>query len=103
MVIVQGNTYRLPIRVKINGNVITDKDVKIVEFTFGCSKKKYPQEVTFEDDCFIVPMSQKDTLSLPTKKPSRYQVRVMFKDDSVKGTDPKEFVVTPSESKEVLG
>jgi hypothetical protein len=102
MIIIQGNTYKLPIRLKINGEEITDKDVKKIEFMFGDIQKIYPKDVTFNDSYFIVSLSQTDTFSLPTKRIPKYQARVLFNDDSVKGTNPIEFVVIQSESKEVL-
>lgn len=103
MVIIQGNTYRYPIQLKMGGKYITDKDVKKIEFSFGDIKKFYPsKDVTFDGSCFIVSLLQNDTFSLPTMKICKYQARVLFNDDSVKSTTPKEFAVVETESKEVL-
>ena len=102
MVFIQGNTYKLPVLLKIDGKIIVDKDVKTIEFTFDDVKKLYPQEVTFDGQHFIVPLSQSDTFSFSVKGFPKYQARVMFNDNSVKGTDPIEFTVVASESKEVL-
>ena len=102
MIIIQGNTYRFPIKLKINGKYITDKDVKQIEFSFDNIQKYYPKDVTFNGEYFIVPLSQKDTFSFSTKKSLNYQARVLFNDDSVKGTNPSEFVTIRSESREVL-
>lgn len=102
MVIIQGNTYKLPVLLKIGGKFITDKDVKKIEFMFDDIQKVYPKDVTFDGSYFIVPLSQEDTFSLPTKRIPKYQARVLFNDNTVKGTNPAEFTVVQSESKEVL-
>lgn len=102
MTFVQGNTYRLPILLKINGEIITDKDVKKVEFIFDDVKKYYPQDVTFDGQHFICNLSQKDTFSFATIGFPKYQARVLFNDDVVKGTNSIEFEVVGAQSKEVL-
>ena len=102
MTIIQGNTYNLPILLKIDGNQITDKDVKQIEFSFDDVRKYYPKDVEFNGSYFIVPLTQVDTFSLPTKRFPKYQARVLFNDNQCKGTNPTEFTVVPSESKEVL-
>jgi hypothetical protein len=86
----------------MGGNIITNNDIKTIEFSFGDVRKYYPKDVTFDNSYFIVSLSQKDTFSLSTRKVCNYQARVLFNDGSVKGTTPTEFSVIASESKEVL-
>ena len=102
MIIIQGNTYRFPIRLTMGGKEVLDNDVKKIEFMFDDVQKVYPKDVTFDGTYFIVSLSQADTFSFPTKRICKYQARVLFNDDSVKGTEPTEFTVVQSESKEVL-
>lgn len=102
MIIYQGNTYKLPFKLKINGQPVVADDVKMVEFAFGEVIKTYPEHATFDNETFTVPLTQEDTFSLPSKEKLYYQARVFFNDESVKGTTPKEFKVQPSVSKAVL-
>lgn len=102
MIIYQGNTYNLPIALKIGDKAVTDKDVKKVEFMFGDVKKVYPGEATFNSDNFIVPLTQEETFSFLPQVIYKYHARILFNDGSVKGTDPVEFTVIESNSKEVL-
>jgi hypothetical protein len=81
---------------------VTDKDVKKVEFMFGDIKKVYPDDVTFNGDNFIVPLTQEETFSFLPQLIYKYQARILFNDSSVKRTDQTEFTVVESQSKEVL-
>lgn len=102
MIIYQGNTYNLPIVLKMSDKVITDKDVKKVEFIFGKVIKTYPENVTFNGENFIVSLSQEETFSFIPQVVYKYHARVLFNDNSVKSTEPTEFTVIESQSKEVL-
>lgn len=102
MIIYQGNTYNLPIKLKFGGKTVVADDVKKVEFAFGGIIKTYPEQATFNDEVFTVPLTQEDTFSFDEKEKQYYQVRVYFNDGSVKGSTPKVFEVQPSVSKAVL-
>lgn len=102
MIIYQGNTYKLPISLKIGDKTITDNDVKMVEFSFGNINKKYPDNVEFEDGSFIVSLSQEETFSFLPMAIYNFQARILFNDGSVKRTEPAEFTIVASQSKEVL-
>lgn len=102
MIIYQGNTYKLPFELKIKGQPIVADDVKMVEFAFGGVIKTYPEQATYKDGVFTVPLTQEETFSFDDKEKQKYQVRVYFNDGSVKGTTPKAFDVQPSVSKAVL-
>ena len=106
MVIYQGSTYKLPIKILIGGKVITDKDVKGVEFAFGevkkpCVIKTYPEQATFDGDKFLCPLTQEDTFLLDPKK-TKFQIRVKFNDGSVKPTGAQAVTVVDAISNEVL-
>lgn len=103
MNIYQGNTYKLPIKLSMSGKTIIADDVKKVEFAFGDVIKTYPEDATFENDTFFVPLTQEDTFSLdPKGKALQYQVRVLFQNDSVKCTGQKPMSVMAAISKDVL-
>lgn len=102
MKIYQGSTYKLPIKIKRGGKIITDADVKKVELAIGGVIKTYPDDATFEGEQFIFPLSQEDTFKMTAKGSAQYQARVVFNDDSVKPTEVKSLGVIASISKEVL-
>lgn len=100
MKLMQGNTYSLPIRLKMGGNFITPEDVSRVEFTFGKIVKYYPEDVTYADGKFLVPLTQDDTFSLAGR--IKYQTRVLFEDGRLKSSPVCEGDVSISISKVVL-
>lgn len=100
MVLMQGNTYRLPIRIKMDGAYLTADDVVRVEFAIGNLLMCYPETVRYDDGAFWLPLSQKDTFALSGWL--RYQVRVLFPDGSVKASAICGGIVSDSISKEVL-
>lgn len=89
MLLMQGNTYQLPVSVKLDGERVTDENAAVVEFAFdtdsGQILKEYPKTVTFKDGNFVVPLTQEDTFALQGR--CKYQVRVLFNDGNVKGSD----------------
>lgn len=104
MLLQQGNTYQLPVNIKIDNERLTGEDVSHVEITFDSNgsliTKNYPEEVTFQNGAFIVPLSQEDTFAL--QGICRYQVRVLFPDGEVRGSGIKTGAVADSISKVVL-
>jgi hypothetical protein len=98
----QGNTYNLPIRLKLKGVPLRSEDVKRVEFAFGKIIKMYPEDVEFTDDAFVVPFTQEETFSFNPDKNLKYQARVVFPDGRVKSTPPYPIKINESVSKEVL-
>ena len=100
MNLMQGNTYRLPIKLKMCGRYLSADEVLRVEFTIGEVVKHFPEEVTYEDGRFILPLSQEETFSLGGM--TRYQVRALFFDGSVKSSQVLVTNVKRSISEEVL-
>ena len=97
MIIYQGNTYKLPFKLTINGQTITAEDVKKVEFSIGELRKAG----TFENGYAVFELTQEDTFSL-LPQDSTYQIRVCFNDGSVKNTGDIQVTVKESKSKDVL-
>lgn len=104
MLLMQGNTYNLPITLKLDKEALNSENVKVVEVTFDTGghivRKTYPDEMTFENGVFVMPLSQSDTLALQGK--CRYQVRVLFHDGSVKSSEIEFGTVKNCISKVVL-
>jgi hypothetical protein len=101
MDIVKGNTYSLSIQLINDSNqIITASDVYKVEFCFGTVKKYYPDTATFDTDHFNVPLTQEETFSLD--RTAKHQIRVLFKDGSVKASEIVIDNIMDSLSKEVL-
>lgn len=104
MLLAQGNTYRLPINIKIDNEQLTPENAKAVEVAFDCGGSKiiknFPDEIVFEDGAFVLPLSQEDTFALNGR--CRYQIRVLLFDGNVVGTDIMNGNVSESISKVVL-
>ena len=104
MLLAQGNTYQLPVRVRLDGELVTPENAAVVEVAFDSNGAKvlktYPDGVNFENDRFILPLSQADTFALQGKL--RYQIRVLFMDGSVKSSEIITGAVKDSISKAVL-
>ena len=98
----QGNTYNLKIRVLSHDKKpLNINEIEKVEFTFGSLVKKYPNDgIIFNEDFFIIPLSQEETFSL--EGVVKYQVRVKFIDGTVTNTKPTNARISDSLSKEVL-
>lgn len=83
--ILQGDSYLVPIKLKIDGQYINLEDVKKIEFTFGDLKKYYTGEITYDENSnsFLFPLSQEETIAF--QGPQQLEVRVKFIDDTVVG------------------
>lgn len=96
-----GDTYELPVYLKLGDNVIGIDSVDVVEFKLGPIRKLYPSDVTWDTDHFIIPLSQTDTFRLGYKA-IPCQARVLFASGQVKGTRIKWEPMLDAISKEVL-
>lgn len=100
--LMRGNTYDLPITLKVGGAIILDTDVKKVEFIFGTITKTFPENVTFENNAFIVHLTQEDTLALNATLHEQHQCRVLFNNGKAKATKRDRLVICDTEAKGVL-
>lgn len=101
MNLMQGNTYRMPIKLIMRGVALSPEDVSLIEFTLGKIVKRYPDEIFYENGSFVLPLSQKETFILDGV--IQYQARVLFADgETVKSTRVMKGNVRASISKEVL-
>ncbi len=100
----QGDAFRLPVRVTLNGVALDAASVEKAEFCVGGVRKLYPGEVTLADKgLFYVPLTQKDTLTFPANDAVSIDVRVRFPGGDVLGTRKMLFAaVADAVSEEVL-
>ena len=88
----QGDACAIPIRVSIDGEPVTERDlvlIKSVEFMISEDiRKVYPQDVLFdgESGIFLVPVTQKETFALEEGERVAVDVRVEFSGGDVIGT-----------------
>lgn len=81
--ILQGDSYYIPIKLKVNGEYINIDDVQRIEFSFGSLKKYYEGDVEYDGESFLFPLSQEETIAF--QGPQQLEVRVKFTDDTVVG------------------
>lgn len=105
MIILQGNTYLLPIRVgDCNDNVITADRVTKGQFIFGKYEKFYGEEgeVQWSDElqAFLFPLTEQETFEL--NGVIKYQARLLLNDGSVSGSVPENYYVYESITKSII-
>lgn len=92
----QGDAYALPIRVSVDGEVLTEQDlglIQSVEFMVSENiRKVYPGDVAFdpENNLFLVPVTQTETFALEEGGTVQVDVRVEFSGGDVIGTKTME-------------
>ena len=99
----QGDSYGIPIELLYeDDSAITTEDVINVEVVIGTIIKTYASgEVLFTNGQWIVTLSQEETFKFPSTYVSA-QVRLVFRDGSVKGASLGKVHVLESMSKVVL-
>ena len=105
MIILQGNTYLLPIQVgDCNDNVITADRVTKGQFIFGKYEKFYGEEgeVQWSDELqsFLFPLTEQETFEL--NGVIKYQARLLLNDGSVSGSVPENYYVYESITKNII-
>ena len=105
MIILQGNTYLLPIQVgDCNDNVITADRVAKGQFIFGKYEKFYGEEgeVQWSDElqAFLFPLTEQETFEL--NGVIKYQARLLLNDGSVSGSVPENYYVYESITKSII-
>lgn len=82
---VQGDSYSIDVDIKSAGAALSIDSIDKVEITLLNLIKTYPGTVTYSDGKFHFPLTQQETLNLPTLCPM--QVRVKFITGDVIGSD----------------
>ncbi len=103
----QGDAYDLRIALDLNGEALTEAHLPLlhcVEFMLGDGVRKvWPEEGSFLDGAFLMPLTQADTFSLEEEEPVEFDVRIHFIGGAVAGLKKKlRVMVCDALSKEVL-
>ena len=100
----QGDQYPIPVYITEQGTYLDLSEIKVVEITLHNITKKYPGEITYDSDsgAFIMPITQKESFSLPTKKRLYAQSRIYYTNGTIFATEPVDFFMGESLSKEEL-
>lgn len=104
-IIKQGDSYSLPITVTLNGGNLNIKEIETIEICLGKVRKLYPGEVSYDSENgeFLVPLTQRDTMSMPAGRCAELDVRFKFVTGEVVGLKEKEQIyVCSAASKETL-
>lgn len=98
---VQGDAYDLAFSIDADDEPLDISTIEYVEVTLPRINKLYPDEITYSNGLFYLPLSQKETFWLPERCPM--QIRVKFKGTGhVIGSDEQIIDVHRSMSKRVL-
>lgn len=101
----QGDAYTLPVSLSLNGRALYASGVEKIEFRLGPIRKIYPGDVRFDvgSECFLLPLTQKDTLRLIPDSSAPLDIRVKLVGGGVLGLSQKVcFDVIGSLSREVI-
>lgn len=100
----QGDQYSIPVYITTQGTYLDLSNISKVEITIHNITKEYPGEVSYDSSlgAFLFPMTQKESFSMPIKKRLYAQARILYGDGTVYGTDPVDFFIGESLSKEEL-
>ena len=89
----QGDAYDLRIALELNGEALTAEALPLlhcVEFMLGDGVRKvWPEEGSFLDGAFRMPLTQADTFSLEEGETVEFDVRVHFTGGAVVGLKKK--------------
>lgn len=99
----QGDSYGLEIEIlNDDGVTVTEEDVSDLEITIGHLTKTYrDEEVTFDGENWIFPLSQEETFDFPPSA-VKAQLRIVWSNGQVEGVPLGKLRVDESMSKEVL-
>lgn len=100
----QGDAYKIPVEIILNGTVIAIADVERVEFMLGSIRKTYPENVEFDagSGMFNLPLTQSESLGMPVGAVS-LDIRVKFSGGDVQGLErPITIPVVDAVSEQVI-
>lgn len=99
----RGATYNLKVKIKEkNGQVIDNRIVDTILFTFNDINKHYPQDGYYdsENQCYVLYLTQEDTLSFG--KNVKQQIKIKFTNGDVVSSKILTTSLYPTLSEEVL-
>lgn len=89
MQIKQGDSYKIPIALSMDGQPIPADTVNKIELYFGSNRKLYPGDMTFADGVLSLPLTQQDTLKLNAGARIPIDIRIKFNSGDVYGIPTK--------------
>lgn len=91
----QGNQFYLEVQLFDNSDTQLDiSSVKKVQFNIGELTKTYPKDVTYENDTFKIWLTENETFRFDNN--TSIDVRVLFKNDTIMGTEIETINVSES-------
>lgn len=84
----QGDSYKLPLKITLGGELIDIQDIQTVEVYVGADiRKMYPGDIEYNggDQMFYIPLTQDETFSLEANSGVSVDVRVKFTGGDVIG------------------
>ena len=89
----QGDAYDLRVELELNGEAVTAEKLPLlhcVEFMLGDGiRKVWPDDGSFADGAFLVPLTQRETFLLDAEEPAEFDVRAHFAGGAVVGVKKK--------------
>lgn len=89
----QGDAYSLRVPLELNGEAVTEESLPLihcVEFFLGEEiRKVWPEDGTFADGVFYVPVTQEETFALEEGSRVEFDARVHFVGGAVVGLKKK--------------
>lgn len=100
----QGDSYSIPVQIAMNGEGINPDDIEAVEFYLGNVRKMYPGEVEYspEDECFYLPVTQKETLGFTANDAVPLDLRVKLLGGNVVGPKSMQYVTVYDATSEAV-
>ena len=91
----QGNQFYLEVQLFDNSDTKLDvSSVKKVQFNIGELTKTYPKDVAYENDTFKIWLTENETFRFDNN--TSIDVRVLFKNDTIMGTEIETIDVSES-------
>lgn len=105
-IIMQGDQYVIPIKIKYNGNYIDVSNVTTIQIMIGELVKYYKQdgsgEISYNNETneFYFPLTQEETFNM--SGPQDAQIRIKFENEEIRGTSIGIISLTYSKIKEQI-
>lgn len=99
--IMQGDSYRIPLSILIDGLPMTPDNILEIEVIFSNLRKTYTKGGIIYDNGFFIVLSQKDTLNLIPGL-SELEARVKLSTEEVYGAKVGQVTIIDGASREVL-
>lgn len=98
----QGDQYSFILKMEVGGNPLDLEGIELIEFTIGSLSKKWPLEVTYDQDkkVFYFPVTQEETFEFDQYE--HYQARIKYIDGNVYGTPVNKININETLSRNII-